>query len=244
MNLEPANFKPDSIAHFSATGKSHTLAGSCDGRGGTSRGLPPQSTAATDRSGHGQAAADIGSGARSTPSREPRLAIAAGAADRPSRQPRAGSRSTTQARGAGHPSATVAPVGHAPTPVADAHDAEQGAAATFATERSSDPNRGSAGANGPVLASDLMAELVLLRRSIADLASAVASLKTAPPAAALPDVITVADVAAMLGRSYSAALQLVKRLEADGLRRKGLGHSTCYDRAEFLARWRAKDDRQ
>lgn len=56
-------------------------------------------------------------------------------------------------------------------------------------------------------------------------------------------VITVRDVADFIGRSKSAANRLLIQLEAAGLRRKGRGCGTHYDRQQFLALWEKMDTR-
>jgi len=54
-------------------------------------------------------------------------------------------------------------------------------------------------------------------------------------------VVTVHDVARFLDASPSAARRLLTELRARGLRRKGRGRGTRYDRAEFLSAYRAYD---
>lgn len=56
--------------------------------------------------------------------------------------------------------------------------------------------------------------------------------------------ITSVGVARLLGLSKSQAQRLLVQLQADGLRRKGCGRGTHYDRDEFLRAWRKMDTRQ
>jgi len=55
--------------------------------------------------------------------------------------------------------------------------------------------------------------------------------------------ITIGDVMEMLGTSRSAANRLICTLEAAGLRRKGAGRGTRYDRKQFLELWAKLDTR-
>jgi DNA-binding IclR family transcriptional regulator len=70
--------------------------------------------------------------------------------------------------------------------------------------------------------------------------------KTAAPSAPAPErlIITAAEIAAMTGWHRATVARLLNRLMADGLRRKGLGNGTCYDRGEFMAAWKRLDVRQ
>jgi len=56
-------------------------------------------------------------------------------------------------------------------------------------------------------------------------------------------VMTIGDVQAFLGRSRAAANRLISQLEAAGLKRKGRGNGTHYDRRQFLALWEKMDTR-
>jgi len=55
--------------------------------------------------------------------------------------------------------------------------------------------------------------------------------------------ITVRDVMTFTGKSKAAANRLLSQLEADGLRRKGVGRGTQYDRRQFLDLWAKLDTR-
>ena len=56
-------------------------------------------------------------------------------------------------------------------------------------------------------------------------------------------IITAREVMAMIGRSRPAANRLINTLEAAGLKRKGIGRGTHYDRAEFLKLYAKMDNR-
>ncbi len=55
--------------------------------------------------------------------------------------------------------------------------------------------------------------------------------------------INVRDVMAMTGTCKTAARSLLTNLEALGLKRKGAGRGTMYDRREFLEIWGKLDTR-
>jgi transposase len=61
-----------------------------------------------------------------------------------------------------------------------------------------------------------------------------------------PEVIAIniRDVMAMINRSRSSAQRLITQLQAAGLKRKGRGPGTQYDREEFLRLWRRMDTRE
>jgi hypothetical protein len=59
-----------------------------------------------------------------------------------------------------------------------------------------------------------------------------------------PLAVTARQIGAMLGMTYRPARRLIVELEANyGLRRKGGGAGTRYDRQEFLRAWHAYDTR-
>ena len=65
----------------------------------------------------------------------------------------------------------------------------------------------------------------------------------APAIAPGKGVVTVTDIAAFLGASRSSARRLICTLEAAGLKRKGAGAGSRWDKIDFLAHWRALDTR-
>jgi len=56
-------------------------------------------------------------------------------------------------------------------------------------------------------------------------------------------VMTIGDVQVFLGRSRAAANRLISQLEAAGLKRKGRGNGTHYDRRQFVELWEKMDTR-
>lgn len=59
-----------------------------------------------------------------------------------------------------------------------------------------------------------------------------------------PLTITTAEVAELIGKSQSTAWRLLQRLVAEGLKRKGNGCGTCYDRGQFFKLWNQLDTQE
>lgn len=66
--------------------------------------------------------------------------------------------------------------------------------------------------------------------------------RTAP--GRMPEIVRAADVQRMLGGSRRQANRLLQRLEAAGLRRKGVGRAICWDADQFRRLWDELDDRK
>ncbi len=59
-----------------------------------------------------------------------------------------------------------------------------------------------------------------------------------------PLTITAREVGELIGKKRAAAQRLLNRLKADGLKQKGNGCGTCYDRQEFFEKWQELDTRE